>query len=61
MNARLRAWLRILDALAEMRLALEHRIWREDPDDTVLENDCQCWCELADAIADHLSLRRSSC
>ena len=35
------AWLRVIDAVAEMREALEHRIWREDAGDTHLEADCR--------------------
>ena len=54
------AWLRILDALAEQRQALEYRIWVEDPEDTVLAADCQVWCELTAAVADFLKSRRSA-
>ena len=55
---RLAAWCRVLDAVGEMRAALDHQIWREDPDDCLLEADVQCWCELARALADFLSARR---
>lgn len=57
---RAQAWLRILDALAEQRQALEYRIWLEDHEDTVLASDCQSWCELAAAVADFLKARRSA-
>jgi hypothetical protein len=40
-----------------MRKSLEHRIWREDPDDVFLEADVQTWCELAEALADFLKAR----
>jgi hypothetical protein len=59
-TARLVAWSRILDAVAEMREALDHRIWREDADDTHLEADCHTWRELAQALADFLGARRSA-
>lgn len=59
-KARLVAWFRILEAVSEMRDALDHRIWRENPADTHLEADCQTWCELARALADFLKARRSS-
>ena len=39
------AWLRVVNAVAEMREALEYRIWRGDPDDTHLHADCQTWAE----------------
>ena len=54
------AWRRILDAVAEMRDALEYRIWRGDPDDTHLHADCQTWAEFARALADFLKSRRSA-
>ena len=54
------AWLRILEAVAEMRSALEHRIWRADPDDTHLEADCKAWVELALSLGDFLKSRRSA-
>jgi hypothetical protein len=38
---RFAAWCRVLDAVAEMRAALDHRIWKEDSDDTFLEADTQ--------------------
>jgi hypothetical protein len=59
-QARLVAWSRILEAVAEQREALDHRIWREDPDDTHLEADCQTWCELTRALADFLQARRAA-
>ncbi|MBM3545276.1 MAG: hypothetical protein FJX44_12430 [Alphaproteobacteria bacterium] len=59
-KARARAWCRILDAVAEMRDALDHRIWREDPDDTLLEADVQTWVELARALAGFLRTRRAA-
>jgi hypothetical protein len=43
-----------------MRAALDHRIWREDPEDTHLEADVQTWCELAQALTDFLKARRSA-
>jgi hypothetical protein len=51
-------WCRILEAVAEQRETLLHRIWREDPEDTLLEADCQTWCELAQALADFLNAKR---
>ena len=53
----LQAWTRALDALAEMREALQHRIWREDADDVHLEADCRAWCELTRALANFLEVR----
>jgi hypothetical protein len=58
--ARLRAWCRVLDAMAEMRGSLDHRIWREDPEDTLLEADVQTWCELTRALGDFLRARRQT-
>ena len=57
---RLLAWCRIIDAVVEMRAGLDHRIWREDVDDTHLEADCQTWCELTRALADFLEARRAA-
>ena len=59
-EARARAWFRILESVGEMREALEHRIWREDPADTLLEADCQTWVELAWALSDLLRAKRSA-
>jgi hypothetical protein len=59
-KTRVVAWCRILDAVAEMRESLDHRIWREDPDDTHLEADVRTWCELARALADFLKARRAA-
>ena len=59
-KARLVAWCRILDAVTEQRDALDHRIWREDPDDVLLEADIQTWCELSGALADFLQVRRAA-
>ena len=59
-KGRLIAWCRVLEAIAEQREALHHRIWREDPEDTLLEADCQTWCELAQALADFLNARRAA-
>ena len=56
-RVRLLAWSRILDAVAEQREALEHRIWLEDPDDTPLEADVQTWAELIRGLADHLKAK----
>ena len=52
------AWLRVVNAVAELREGLDHRIWRADPDDTYLAADCQTWCELAQALADFLQSRK---
>jgi hypothetical protein len=63
MNAdrtRAMAWRRIIDAVADQRDALLHRMWREDPNDSHLEADCQTFCELARALADFLRARRSA-
>src|SRR5689334_22164253 len=57
---RLVAWTRILDAVVEQREALNHRIWREDPEDISLEADVQTWCALTRALADLLQSRRPS-
>lgn len=54
---RLTAWCAILNAVAEQREALGHRIWREDASDTLLAADCQTWCELTAALADFLKAR----
>jgi ribosomal protein L39E len=59
-NRRLPAWCRILDAIAEMRDALDHRLWREDIGDTQLKTDVQTWCELTQALADFLDVRRAA-
>jgi hypothetical protein len=53
----MKAWTRVIDVLAEMREALEHRIWREDATDTLLEHDCQTFGELSRALADYLQSR----
>ena len=57
---RLRAWTRVLHAVAEQRHALEHRIWREDIEDEFLEADVQTWRDLTQALADFLKARRSA-
>jgi len=54
------AWCRIIDSAAEMREALDYRIWREDPNDRFLQADCQAWCELTKALADFLGVRRAA-
>ena len=59
-SRRLEAWRQILESVAEMRGALEFRIWREDPDDRHLESDVQAWLDLARALADFLRARRSA-
>ena len=59
-KTRLFAWCRILDAVAEMRHALDQRIRRAGPDDRFLQADCQTWCELANALADFLEVRRTA-
>jgi hypothetical protein len=56
-RARLHAWCRVLDTVAEMRSALDQRIWREDPEDALLDADIQRWGELARALADFLKVR----
>ena len=40
-----------------MRTALDHRIWREDPDDTHLTADVPTWCELARGLSTFLRSR----
>lgn len=57
---RMLAWRRVVEAVAEQREALAHRIWREDPEDTHLQADVQTWCELAQALADYIRARRSA-
>ena len=59
-ESRARAAFRILEAVIEMRDALDYRIWREDPADTQLEADCQTWWELMQALFDFLRAKRSS-
>ena len=57
---RLRAWCRILDAVAEQRAALASRIYRADIDDKQLGADFQVWCELTRGLADFLQTRRTA-
>lgn len=57
-QARMLAWCRVLDAISEQRDALQQRIWREDPDDRMLDADVQTWCELAASLAAFLEARR---
>src|SRR5262245_23551098 len=57
---RVRAYCRVLDALIEQRQALAHRLWIADATDRHLEPDCRVWCELADAVADYLTARKSA-
>jgi hypothetical protein len=57
---RMRAWARILDAVADMREALSYRISQASPDDLFLKADCQTWCELTQALADFLEVRRTA-
>lgn len=59
-QARMLAWRRIIESVAEQREALDHRIWRADPDDRHLGADCQTWCELSRALADFLKARRAA-
>jgi hypothetical protein len=59
-TTRLVAWCRILDAVAEQRDALDHRIRRGDPDDSELEADCRTWCGLSQALADFLKARKAA-
>jgi hypothetical protein len=55
---RQRAWTRVIEALAEQRASLEHRIWREDPEDIDIDDDVRIWGDLARALADFLEARR---
>jgi hypothetical protein len=57
---RVTAWCRIVDAVAEQKDALAHRIWRADPDDDLLEADVQTWLELTQSLADFLEARRAA-
>jgi hypothetical protein len=57
-EARARAWLRIVETVAEMREALDCRIWCEDAEDTHLEHDCRAFCELMRGLTDFLKARR---
>jgi hypothetical protein len=59
-NARLRAWLRIISAMAEMREALDYRIFLENSDELSLEEDVRSWCRLAAALTDLLTIGRPS-
>ena len=58
-DTRLLAWLRVLDAISEMRDALELRIAAEtvDHSDPALEADCRVFCELTLALSDFLQAR----
>jgi hypothetical protein len=55
-RARLVVWTRVLEALAEQREALAHRIWLEDAEDTLLEADTQTFTELVRALDDFRSV-----
>lgn len=57
--ARVRAWTRVLDAVADMREALDQRIWQADPDDTTLAADVRTWCMLGRALGDYLRVAAS--
>ena len=57
---RLRAWTRVLEAVAAQREALEHRISREDVTDTSLEHDVQNFAERARALADYLQAKKEA-
>ena len=46
-SARACAWCRVLDAVADMRDALDHRVYLESPSDTFLEADVRAFTELA--------------
>ena len=59
-QATLAAWCLVLGAVADMRDALHDRIDRGDIDDLSLEPDCRNWCNLARALADFLTVRRSA-
>ena len=59
-KARMHAWLSILEAVAEQRDGLQHRIWREDPEDKSLEADCRNLCALIGALGDFLQARRTA-
>ena len=52
------AWLRVIDAVAEMREALDCRIALEADADTHLHADVRTWCELAQALAAFLGSRK---
>ena len=59
-QTRFAAWCHVLDAVADMRKALDYRIGLGDPDDVHLEADCHNWCELGRALADFLTARRAA-
>jgi hypothetical protein len=59
-RARLLAWCRVLEGVADQREALEHRIWCEDPEDVFLEADIQTWRELTRALVAFLEARRTA-
>ena len=56
----LTGWCRILDAVADQREALDHRIWRGDLDDVRLAADVRTWCELSQALIGFLNGRRKA-
>jgi hypothetical protein len=58
-KARFHAWCRILEAVAEMRAALDYRLYSEDPDDVGLEVDIRNWCDLTQALAGLLKAGRT--
>jgi hypothetical protein len=53
-------WCRVIDAVAEQRTALDHRVWRAEPNDAHLEADVRIWCALAGALADFLEAGRAA-
>jgi hypothetical protein len=55
---RLRAWTRVLEAVADIRDSLQYRISREDVTDTQLESDVQKFGELTRALADYLQAKK---
>ena len=57
---RLRAWTRVLDAVADIRDSLQYRISREDVTDTQLESDVQKFGELTRALADYLQAKKEA-
>jgi hypothetical protein len=59
-RARLLAWCRVIEAVTEMRDALQYRIYREGIEDMFLEADVQTWRDLTRALAAFLEARRTA-
>jgi hypothetical protein len=53
----MKAWTRIMRAIADQRDALQYRISREDPADTALEHDVQNFGELSRALAEYVGVK----